>query len=600
MLRIPSIPLAIAATALAGCASTSPTPAPSVNRIDVDSYRLLADIALSNDRLEEATSNYLEASLISNDPALAERAVQMAYRLGLNPEGHRAVARWRELAPDNRLVDYFAGIFEMRSGRENAAVDDFSKLLGSLSNFELGQGFVLILDALSTEPTASASAQIMLALTDRFPGTREGHYGLAQLAMRAGAFNLALDESRAAVDLAPGWPDARLLHARTLLLAGRSDEALDIASELADQYDNAQIRLQFAEMLLSSGETERARTLLNEILELEPGMPEAIRALAFLSLANDELDDARDRFEMLRNDPDYRDETFYYLGRIAELQSNYLRATRAYSRVIDGVRAVEAQIRTGVIMYEQLGDPDGALRHLSEFGSANPRFSSEMLLARAELLLDMGQAEDAIALIDAAIGDDGAIADQDLQDAHVRFYSTLMEDAIARRDFIAADAWIEEGLARYPENRNLFYSQARLLQEQGRTRRAVRLFEQLVDESPNNPVFLNALGYLLTDELDRHVEARGYIQRALAMNPGSGAILDSMGWVLFRLGEYELALDYLERAYRTLEVPEVMAHLIDVQWALGNQAEALGMLEQALAETPDDPYLIAVRDRLRQ
>jgi tetratricopeptide (TPR) repeat protein len=113
-------------------------------------------------------------------------------------------------------------------------------------------------------------------------------------------------------------------------------------------------------------------------------------------------------------------------------------------------------------------------------------------------------------------------------------------------------------------------------------------------------VFLNALGYLLTDELDRHTEARGYIQRALAMNPDSGAILDSMGWVLFGLGEYELALDYLERAYRALEVPEVMAHLIDVQWALGNQVQALGMLEQALAETPDDPYLIAVRDRLGQ
>jgi tetratricopeptide (TPR) repeat protein len=70
--------------------------------------------------------------------------------------------------------------------------------------------------------------------------------------------------------------------------------------------------------------------------------------------------------------------------------------------------------------------------------------------------------------------------------------------------------------------------------------------------------------------------------------------------VLFRLGEFELALDYLERAYRALEVPEVMAHLIDVQWALGNQTQALAMLEQALTESPDDPYLTDVRDRLQQ
>jgi tetratricopeptide (TPR) repeat protein len=600
MLRNPFLWLAIAVAGVAGCAVTSTPPVTPVNRMDVDSYRLLADLALSNERLEEATTNYLNAAMASDDPALAERAVQMAYRLGLNPEGHRAVARWRELDPDNRLADYFSGIFEMRSGRESAAVDDFSKLLGSLNSIELGQGFVLILDALSTEPTANTSAQIMLELTDRFPDTREGHYGLAQLALRAGAFNLALEESRAAVDLAPGWPDARLLHARTLLLAGRSDDALEIASELADQYDNTQVRLQFAEMLLSAGETERAENLLNDILEAEPGMPEAIRALAFLSLANEELDIAREQFEMLRNNPDFRNETFYYLGRIAELESDYLRATRSYSRVTEGVRAVEAQIRTGVIMYEQVGDADTALSHLFEFGSANPRFSSEMLLARAELLLDMGRPEEAISLIDNAIGDDGEIADQDLQDAHVRFYSTLMEDAISRRDLLTAETWIAEGLARYPENRNLVYSQARLLQEQGRTRRAVRLFEQLVEEAPNNAVFLNALGYLLTDQMDRHVEARGYIQRALAMNPESGAILDSMGWVLFRLGEFELALDYLERAYRALEVPEVMAHLIDVQWALGNQAEALAMLDEALADSPGDPYLVDVRDRLQQ
>jgi tetratricopeptide (TPR) repeat protein len=601
MLRILPLSMVIAVATLAGCAVTPTSPQTTAgNRIDVDSYRLLADIALSNERLEEATDNYLNAAMASDDPDLAERAVQMAYRLGLNAQGHRAVARWRELNPRNPLVDYFSAIFEMRSGRVTAAVDDFSVLLGSLSDAELGSGYVLILDALNTEPTVTTAAQIMLELTQRFPGTREGHYGLAQLALRAGAFNLALDESRAAVELAPGWPDARLLYARTLLLAGRSEEALEIAGQLADQFDNTQIRLQFAELLLSAGETETAQNLLNEILEQEPGLPEAMRALAFLSLASNELDVAREQFETLRNNPDYRNEAFYYLGRIAEMEFDYLRATRAYSRVTDGVRAVEAQIRTGVILYEQMGDAEGALRHLSEFGAANPRFSSEMLLARAELLLDMDRAEDAIAMIDDAIGDDSAIADQDLMDAHVRFYSTLTENAISRSDFEAAEGWIQEGLARYPDDPNLVYSQARLLQEQGHTRRAVRLFEDLVEEAPNNAVFLNALGYLLTDQLDRHIEARGYIQRALAMNPESGAILDSMGWVLFRLGEFELALDYLERAYRALEVPEVMAHLIDVQWALGNQTQALAMLEQALTESPDDPYLTDVRDRLQQ
>jgi len=599
MLRINVALLTAVVTTLAGCAVTPTSIETTTSRIDVDSYRLLADIALEHQRGEEATEHYLNAAMASSNPVFSERATQMAYRFGLDLPGHRAVARWRELDETNSLVNYFSGIFEMRSGRLDAAVDDFSVLLDTLTNAELGSGFVLILDALSSEPTAGIAAQVMLELTSRYPATREGHFGLAQLALRAGGFGLALEHSRAAIELAPGWPDAQLLHARTLLLAGRSEEALEIVSELVDEYDNTEIRLQFAELLLSAGETQRAEALLNEILEQNPGLPEAIRALAFLSLATDKLDVAREQFQMLRSNPLYRDETYYYLGRIAEMDSDFLQSTRAYSRVTNGIRAVEAQIRTGAILYEEMNDGESALRHLREFGNANPRFAPDMLLAQARLLLAMERPEDAVALIDEAIGDDGPIADQNLQNAHVGFYTTLMEDSIDRRDFESAEAWITEGLDSYPGNQNLRYSQARLLQEQGRLRRAVKTLEQLVEESPDDPTFLNAFGYLLTDKLNRHVEARDYIQRALAMNPESGAILDSMGWVLFRLGEFRLALDYLERAYRVLEVTEVMAHLIDVHWALGNEATALQMLEEALSESPDDTFLIDVKSRLQ-
>ncbi len=590
----------VLAAAVAGCAVAPVAVEAPANRIDIDSYRLLGDLALARQQREAAAEHYLSAAMIADDPALAERAAQMAYGLGVNTLGLRAVSRWRELAPDNPLVDYYFGVFEMRSGRVDAAVEHFAVLLDSLTTAELGRGFVLILDALGDEPTVSVAAQIMLELTSRYPSTRESHYGLAQLALRAGGFELALEQSEAAIELDPEWPEAQLLYARTLLLAGRSDEALAIASELADRYDNTEIRLQFAELLLSAGESERAASLLNTILDRNPGLPEAIRALAFLSLTNEALDTAREQFEMLRSDPAYRDEAFYYLGRIAELESDFLRATRSYSRVTDGVRAVEAQIRTGAILYREMDDAESALRHLRMFGNANPLFGPEMLLAQARLLLDMDRAEEAIGLISDAIGDDGAIADQSLQDAHVNFYVTLMEDAIGSGELDTAEGWIEEGLARYPGNQSLRYSQSRLLQEQGRIRRGVRILEDLVAETPNSPVFLNALGYVLTDKLNRHIEARGYIQRALAMNPESGAILDSMGWVLFRLGEFELALDYLERAYRVLEVTEVMAHLIDVHWALGNRTMALQMLDDALAESPDDPFLIEVRDRLQR
>jgi len=574
-------------------------PAAAQDRIDVDSERLLGELALAGQRPQEAAEHFLEAAMASENPFYAERAALTAYDFALDSIGHQAVARWRDLDPENPRTDYFAGIFETRSGRVDAAVSEFTEVLETFPPTNVGSGFAVILEGLANEPSANTAAQVMFELNRRFPDSPEGHYGLAQLALRAGAFDLALAESEATIELAPDWAEARLLHARTLLLSGRSDEALAIASELADEYDNTALRLQLAELLLSSGDTVEAERQLDAILEENPGMPEAIRALGFLALAEDDLDAARERFEMLRGDPTYRDETFYYLGRIAELESEYLQAQRNYQRVIDGPRAVESQIRTGAIFYEQMNDPESALRHLSEFGNANPRFAPEMLLAQAELLLRMDRAEEAIALIDGAIGSNPEIADENLKNAHIGFFSTLMQDAIERGDLVAAETWIEDGLARYPGDQSLRYSQAILLQEQDRLKQSVRVLEDLVEESPDNPVFLNALGYLLTDKMDEHEDARGYIQRALAMDPDSGAILDSMGWVLFRLGEYELALDYLERAYRALEVTEVEAHLIDVHWAMGDTALALRMLDEALAEAPDDPFLNEVESRLR-
>jgi tetratricopeptide (TPR) repeat protein len=243
-----------------------------------------------------------------------------------------------------------------------------------------------------------------------------------------------------------------------------------------------------------------------------------------------------------------------------------------------------------------MNDPEGALRHLREFGNANPLFSSEMLLAQGQLLLQMDRRQEAVDLLDAAVT--ASPEDLALRVSHVELYRELTQDAVDRQSLDEAEGWLTEGLDRYPGDVTLRYSEALLLQEQGRLRKSVGVLEALVEENPDDPTFLNALGYLLTDQFDRHTEARGYIQRALAMEPDSPAIIDSMGWVLFKLGDYAAALDYLERAYRLFDDPEVAAHLVDTHWALGQRDAALELLNTALAAAPDDPHLQEVKQRL--
>ena len=161
-----------------------------------------------------------------------------------------------------------------------------------------------------------------------------------------------------------------------------------------------------------------------------------------------------------------------------------------------------------------------------------------------------------------------------------------------------AERLLETGLERYPESTSLRYAQALLLQRQGRMRRAADVLEALVEDNPDNAAALNALGYLLTDHFDRHTEAREYIQRALAMDPDSPAIIDSMGWVLYHLGEYEAALDYLERAYRLETDPEIAAHLVDVHLALGQRERAREIFTQAVERSPESRHLQEVRRRI--
>ena len=111
---------------------------------------------------------------------------------------------------------------------------------------------------------------------------------------------------------------------------------------------------------------------------------------------------------------------------------------------------------------------------------------------------------------------------------------------------------------------------------------------------------LNALGYIMTNHTTRYREALGYIERALALEPDDPAIIDSMGWVQYRLGNFELARDYLQRAFDGQPDPEVAAHLGEVYWKLGEQARARAIWNDALAEAPDHDVLLETVQRLTQ
>lgn len=109
---------------------------------------------------------------------------------------------------------------------------------------------------------------------------------------------------------------------------------------------------------------------------------------------------------------------------------------------------------------------------------------------------------------------------------------------------------------------------------------------------------LNALGYTLADRTAKYGEAEKLIKKALKLDPDSAAIIDSYGWVLFRLGENERALEELQRAYALLKDPEVASLIIEVLAKLDRQDEALKVLEEAELLNPDNKLLKDVREHV--
>ena len=144
----------------------------------------------------------------------------------------------------------------------------------------------------------------------------------------------------------------------------------------------------------------------------------------------------------------------------------------------------------------------------------------------------------------------------------------------------------------------LLYTRAMLAEQMGKIDILERDLRRIIEKEPDNSQALNALGYTLADRTDRFEEALSFIERALVISPNDFYILDSMGWVMYRLGRFEESIKYLNKAREIRDDPEVAAHLGEVLWVMGNKDEARQLLQNAIRDTPNDERLLEVIKKL--
>jgi tetratricopeptide (TPR) repeat protein len=382
----------------------------------------------------------------------------------------------------------------------------------------------------------------------------QAFYALALTASRAQQMELAGSYVDRSLNLQPKATNALVLKAHTLISAGKKAQGVDfLARAVAQSPDNLSLRNAYARTLVELNETEMALEQYAHLHRVQPKNPDTLYALGILSMQLNRLNDAKGFLELLVDKRQRQNEASYYLGVIAEEEEQSERALDWYSRV-EGEQQPDAQVRIAKILSDQ-GDLNAARETLQRLRVAHPHHQLKFYLIEAELLRN----------------------NNDYQSAH-QVYSKALEE--------------------FEENSELLYARGLNAADMDRVDILEQDLRKILATQPDHVDALNALGYTLADKTDRLQEAKGYIERALSMKPDNPAILDSMGWVEFRLGNLQAALQFLQQAAELSNDPEIASHLGEVLWHMGETERAKAVWNAANEQEPNNRHIPAVKKRL--
>jgi tetratricopeptide (TPR) repeat protein len=226
-----------------------------------------------------------------------------------------------------------------------------------------------------------------------------------------------------------------------------------------------------------------------------------------------------------------------------------------------------------------------------------PRDASEYVEARAraaELLRDDGKLDEAARVLDQAL----ALATEKEASTPLAIARSMVEEK--RGDAVRAARLLEDALAKDPTDARLLLARAGLEERRGDWRRAVDFGEKLLAREPRNVEVLNFLGFVAADHGFDLPRATRRLQAAVALSPGSGGIVDSLGWAYFKAGDLARASTFLEEAGR-LEPgdAEILEHLGDLYARTKDRAQALATYRRAMGLSPSDRLARDLADRLR-
>lgn len=512
---------------------------------------LVAEIAGHRGDYGTALNNYLRQARVTRDPQVVARAVRLAQYLGAWRQGADVGKLWTEIQPDNLEAHFLYGLMLSQSGDLDGAFGQMQQVgrLGGRTSFT-----TIAVEALKSDAAVRRKLlerfDTALAATPDNVDLMLGKAVIVQVDDPASALVLATRARKAA----PDSTQAVIVESNLLQQLKRDREAATLLKHsLATQPENTRLRLQYAR-LLSRFDLNEAKQQFELLTTQVPDDPDLIFSLGLICRELKQYGEAEIYFRQLLGTGERQSEAHYYIGLLEQHKGELEAAAKQYQQVAPGADYLPAMaqlagIRLGAGQYSEFHEFLAAQRQKYR------KEAERLYVFEADILVKTDQPEAAWKLLSQAIDEHG-------------------------------------------DQLSLLYTRAVVNEKRGRYDQMESDLRKILARDPDNATALNALGYTLTNHGSRYHEALAMISRALKQRPDDPAVLDSMGWVQYRLGHRATALDYLRRAYKTLPDPEIGAHLGEVLWQDGKRDEALKVWGEALDRAPDNRTVTEAMQRL--
>ena len=516
---------------------------------------LLAELAIQRNDINAAGHLYLDLAKLTKSTSFAQSAAQLGGMVRNGRLALDAAGIWNKLDPDSADAKKVLAEMYIASGNLSKAKPLVKEIIENEES--KGDGFLYLNNILSRVENKSNALKFIIDIAKPYAKMVEAHFAVAHTAHMAGNATIRDNELATIDKLNPNW-ETSILFKGSIQFEDDPMEAIETYEKFVKSNPKSNtVRLELAKALVQTEQYPAAKIHFEKLVNSPLASAEISFTVALLALeTGDDIMSEQFLNQSLERKYFNPDQINMYLARIYAQRQKIDKAISFVEKISTGPLFVDSRIFAAQAIRAENGI-DKAVEYLDQYKSLDRQEKLKFLQLKTSFWYNDNQYQKAINLM-------------------------LTEE---EKYSDSAEFFFDFGLL-YEKNKDFDAMENKL--------------KNAISLKPDYAIAYNALGYSYADRNVKLEDAKRYIEIALSIEPQNHYILDSMGWVHYRLGNFDIAYEFITKAYAIQEDPEIAAHLGEVLWKQGKENEAISIWQGSLERFPENTILIETKNRLFQ